>query len=221
LADILLSPCCDRTRAKKEGADENTAQTDNTRSTSAERKTTSEVGETPERQASLREDTPAEDLAPITRNIDKGKGRQIAPSSEEDHDPLLSPQRYEIPRTSAADNLFSVRSLPTSARYSSTLASPIEIEENPGWVKTMTSELGKIIVTMGRETQRRDERHCEEMRDILKDISEQADRREERHQNELRDILRMFSEENGKRERGFYSDLLTQQGRASRCCSCL
>jgi hypothetical protein len=204
-----------RTRAKKEGADENTAQTDDTRSTSAERKTTSEVGETPERQASLREDTPAEDLAPITRNIDKGKGRQIAPSSEEDHDPLLSPQRYEIPRTSAADNLFSVRSLPTSARYSSTLASPIEIEENPGWVKTMTSELGKIIVTMGRETQRRDERHREEMRDILKDISEQADRREERHQNELRDILRMFSEENGKRERRFYSDLLTQQGRAT------
>ena len=69
------------------------------------------------------------------------------------------------------------------------------------------SELGKVIVTMGRDAERHEDRHCEE-------ISEQADRHEERHQSDLQEILRMFSEENSKCKWRFYADLLTQQGRA-------
>ena len=83
-----------RTQMKTEGADENAVQMNDTRSTSAKcsfTRTTSEVEETPKRQTLLQEETPADDPAPITRAIDKGKGRQIVPSSEDNHDPLLSP----------------------------------------------------------------------------------------------------------------------------------
>ena len=207
-----------RTRAKMEGADESTTQTDDARPPSAERsdtRTTSEVEETPSRQTSLREDTPAEDLAPIARNTNKGKGKYIPPNSEDDHDALLSPQGYERPRTSTTDHILNLTSIPTSARYSSTLHSPIEIDDSPRWIKMMISELGKVIVTMSRETERHKERYRKEMRNIFKEIAEQMDRCEERHQSDLHDILRMFSEENSKRECRFYADLLNQQGRAS------
>ena len=79
----------------------------------------------------------------------------------------------------------------------------------------MISELGKVIVTMSRETEWHKERYRKEMRNIFKEIAEQMDRCEERHQSDLHDILRMFSEENSKRECRFYADLLNQQGRAS------
>ena len=89
-----------RTQAKMEGADESMMQTDDTHPPSAEQsdtRTTSEVEETPEQQMSLWEDTPVEDLAPIARNTNKGKGKYIPPNSEDDHNALLSPQGYERP----------------------------------------------------------------------------------------------------------------------------
>ena len=64
-----------RMQMKTEGANENAAQTDDTRSASTKHsftKTTSEVEETPEQQTLLQEDTPADDPAPITGTIDKG-----------------------------------------------------------------------------------------------------------------------------------------------------
>ena len=90
-----------RTRAKMEGTDGSTMQTDDACPPSAEQsntRTTSEVEETPKWQTLLREDTPAEDLAPIARNTDKGKGKYIPPNLEDDHDALLSPQRYKRPQ---------------------------------------------------------------------------------------------------------------------------
>ena len=131
---------------------------------------------------------------PIARNTDKGKGKYIPPNSEDDHNALLSPQGYERPRTSTTDHILNFTSIPTSARYSSTLHSPIEINDSPRWIKTMTSELGKVIVTMSRETERCEERYHEEMCDVFKEIAEQTDRHEERHQSDLCNILRMFSE---------------------------
>ena len=151
----------------------------------------------------------------IVRNTDKGKGKYIPPNSEDDHNALLSPQRYERPQTLTTDHILNFTSIPTSARYLSTLHSPVEIDDSPRWIKTMTSELGKVIMTMSRETEQCKEQYHKEMCDIFKEIVEQMDRCEERHQSDLHDILRMFSEENSKRECRFYVDLLNQQGRAS------
>ena len=83
-----------RTWMKMEGTDERMMQTDMC-SASAEHsntRTTSQVEETPKRQTLLQEDMPVEDTVPISRNTDKGKGRQIPSNSEDKHNTLLSPQ---------------------------------------------------------------------------------------------------------------------------------
>ena len=108
-----------------------------------------------------------------------------------------------------------MRDLKHQQQTMSTLHSPIEIDDSPRWIKMMTSELGKVIVTMSCETEQHEERYCKEMHHVFKEIAEQMDRHEERHQSDLCNILRMFSEENSKRECRFYADLLNQQGRAS------
>ena len=72
---------------KMEGTDERMMQTEHSNT-----RTTSQVEETPKRQTLLQEDMPVEDTVPISRNTDKGKGRQIPSNSEDKHNTLLSPQ---------------------------------------------------------------------------------------------------------------------------------
>ena len=83
-------------------------QTKNVHSPSAEQseaRTISEVEETPEQQTLLWEDMPAEDPAPIARNTDKGKGKEMPPSSKDNHDGLLSPQKYKRLQMSTTEHI--------------------------------------------------------------------------------------------------------------------